>query len=158
MIKVAILTISDSCAQGEREDLSGQAIEQMLTGGEFEMCERKIVADDQQAIAAELRRFCNEVGIDVVLTTGGTGLGPRDVTPEATESVCEKMAPGLSEIIRLRGWEKTKRAALSRATAGICSNTLIVNLPGSVKGVKESLEIVLDLLPHAVDMMGGAGH
>jgi molybdenum cofactor synthesis domain-containing protein len=158
MVKVAILTVSDSCAQGEREDLSGQTIEEMLAGDEFEVCERRITADDHQAIASELKRFCDKADVEVVLTTGGTGLGPRDVTPEATESVCERLVPGLSEIIRLRGWEKTQRAALSRATAGIRSSTLIVNLPGSPKGAKESLEVVLDLLPHAVEMMRGGGH
>jgi molybdopterin adenylyltransferase len=158
MMKVAILTISDSCAQGKREDLSGQTIEQMLARDEFEIRERKIAADDLQDIATELRRLCDAVDVDVVLTTGGTGLGPRDVTPEATESVCERLVPGLSELIRLKGWQATKRAVLSRATAGIRKNTLIINLPGSPKGVKESLEIVLELLPHAVHMIRGAGH
>jgi molybdenum cofactor synthesis domain-containing protein len=158
MVKVAILTVSDSCAQGEREDLSGQTIEEMLTRDKFEVCERKITADDDQAIVSELIRFCDEADVEVVLTTGGTGLGPRDVTPEATESVCERLVPGLSETIRLRGWEKTNRAALSRAIAGIRNSTLIVNLPGSPKGAKESLEVVLDLLPHAVEMMRGGGH
>jgi molybdenum cofactor synthesis domain-containing protein len=158
MVKVAILTVSDSCAQGEREDLSGQTIAEMLTRDKFEVCERRITADDDQAIVSELKRFCDEADVEVVLTTGGTGLGPRDVTPEATESVCERLVPGLSEIIRLRGWEKTNRAALSRAIAGIRNSTLIVNLPGSPKGAKESLEVVLDLLPHAVEMMRGGGH
>jgi len=93
-----------------------------------------------------------------VLTTGGTGLGPRDITPEATQSVCDRAVPGLSEIIRAQGWKKTKRAVLSRGTAGSRGKTLIINLPGSPKGVKESLETVLELVPHAVDMMAGGGH
>jgi molybdenum cofactor synthesis domain-containing protein len=158
MIKVAVLTVSDSCTQGKREDLSGQTIKEILEKGGFQILEKRIVADEREGIARELKYFSDEAGVDVVLTTGGTGLGPRDVTPEATESVCEKMVPGLSEIIRLRGWEKTKNAVLSRATAGIRKSTLIINLPGSPKGVKESLQIVLDILPHAVEMLHGRGH
>ena len=158
MIKIAILTVSDSCAQGQREDISGQAIKAMLGEDKFEMCEKKIVADNHEAIANELKCFSDKAGIDVVLTTGGTGLGPRDVTPEATASVCERIVPGLSEIIRIRGWEKTGSAILSRGIAGIRNKTLVINLPGSPKGVRESLEIILDVLPHAVDMMLGGGH
>ncbi|MHC4482992.1 MAG: MogA/MoaB family molybdenum cofactor biosynthesis protein [Planctomycetota bacterium] len=158
MIKVAVLTVSDSCAQGRREDLSGQTIKEILEKGGSQILEKRIVADDRASIARELMYFSDEAGVDVVLTTGGTGLGPRDVTPEATESVCERVVPGLSEIIRLRGWEKTKNAVLSRATAGIRKSTLIINLPGSPKGVKESLQIVLDILPHAVEMLHGRGH
>ncbi|MHC4621739.1 MAG: MogA/MoaB family molybdenum cofactor biosynthesis protein [Planctomycetota bacterium] len=116
------------------------------------------MGDDRDAIVRELKYFCDEAGVDIVLTTGGTGLGPRDVTPEATESVCERMVAGLSEIMRARGWEKTKRAVLSRGTAGIRNKTLVINLPGSPKGVRESLAIILELLPHAVEMMRGGGH
>jgi molybdenum cofactor synthesis domain-containing protein len=158
MIRTAILTVSDSCSQGKREDLSGQTIADMLTGGKFEVCEKRIVADNLRAIADELRRFADKADIDVVLTTGGTGLGPRDVTPEATASVCERMIPGLGEMMRAEGLKKTKNAILSRGVAGICSKTLVINLPGSPRGVKESLEIILDVLPHAVDMMLGGGH
>jgi molybdopterin adenylyltransferase len=158
MIRAAILTVSDSCARGRREDISGQAIKDILTKNGFEICDKRIVADNREAIANELKHFSDEANVDVVLTTGGTGLGPRDVTPEATDSVCERTIPGLSEIIRAQGWEKTKSAVLSRATAGIRNKTLIINLPGSPKAVKESLEVILDLLPHAVDMMHGCGH
>jgi len=158
MIRAAILTVSDSCAQGKREDISGQTIRDMLTKNGFDICDKRIVADNREAIANELKYFSDQTDVDVVLTTGGTGLGPRDVTPEATDSVCERAIPGLSEIIRAQGWEKTKSAVLSRATAGIRNKTLIINLPGSPKAVKESLEIILDLLPHAVDMMHGCGH
>ena len=158
MIKIAILTVSDSCAQGQREDISGQEIKTMLDKDRFEIFEKKIVADNREAIANELKYFSDKAGIDVVLTTGGTGLGPRDVTPEATASVCERIVPGLSEIIRIRGWKKTKSAVLSRGIAGIRNKTLIINLPGSPKGVRESLEIILDVLPHAVQMMLGGGH
>jgi len=158
MIKVAILTVSDSCAQEKREDVSGQTIKDMLAEDKFEICEKRIVADNHEAIADQLKLFSDKVGIDVVITTGGTGLGPHDVTPEATNSVSERTVPGLSEIIRAQGWKKTKSAVLSRGIVGIRNKTLIINLPGSPKGVKESLEIILDVLPHAVEMMHGGGH
>ena len=158
MIRTAILTVSDTCSQGNREDVSGQTIAEMLTEEKFEICERKIVPDDPEAIAEALKLFCDSSGIDVVLTTGGTGLGPRDVTPEATASVCQRMVPGLGEIIRAEGLKKTRNAILSRGTAGVCDKTLIINLPGSPKAVTESLEIILDVLPHAVKMMLGGGH
>ena len=158
MIKTAILTVSDTCSQGNREDVSGRTIAEMLTKDKFEICEKKIVPDDLRAIADELRRFSDEAGVDVVLTTGGTGLGPRDVTPEATASVCQRMVPGLGEIIRAEGLRKTRNAILSRGAAGVCNKTLIVNLPGSPKAVTESLDVILDVLPHAVKMMLGGGH
>lgn len=158
MIRVAILTVSDSCAQGKREDVSGQTIKDMLAKDRFEVCQKKIVADDHEKIVNELKHFSDEAGVDVVLTTGGTGLGPRDVTPEATASVCERIVPGLGEIMRAEGLKKTANAILSRALAGIRKNTLIINLPGSPKAVRECLEIILSILPHAVDMMRGGGH
>lgn len=158
MIRVAILTVSDSCAQGQREDISGQTIKDMLPEGGFEICRKKIVADEHEKIVNELKHFSDKADIDVVFTTGGTGLGPRDVTPEATASVCERIIPGLGEIMRAEGLKKTKNAILSRGIAGICNRTIVINLPGSPKGVKESLEIILDVLPHAVDMMHGGGH
>ena len=158
MIRVAILTVSDSCAQGKREDVSGRTIKDMLTEDRFEICRKNIVADDHEKIVNELKHFSDEAGIDVVLTTGGTGLGPRDVTPEATATVCERIVPGLGEIMRAEGFKKTANAILSRALAGIRKNTLIINLPGSPKAVRECLEIILSILPHAVDMMRGGGH
>lgn len=158
MTRVAILTVSDSCAQGKREDVSGQTIKDMLPKDKFEICEKKITSDDHQTIADELRYFSDKAGIDVVLTTGGTGLGPRDVTPEATASVCEKLVPGLGEILRSEGFRTVPNAVLSRGIAGIRKDTLIINLPGSPKAVRECLEIILDVLPHAVDMMRGGGH
>ena len=158
MIRVAILTVSDSCAQGEREDISGQTIKDMLPEGGFEICRKKIVADEHEKIVNELKHFSDKADIDVVFTTGGTGLGPRDVTPEATASVCERIIPGFGEIMRAEGLKKTKNAILSRGIAGICNRTIVINLPGSPRGVKESLEIILDVLPHAVDMMHGGGH
>jgi len=158
MIKVAILTVSDSCSQRKREDVSGQTIKNMLDADEFEICEYKVVADEREDIKKELIYFADEVKVDIVLTTGGTGLGPRDVTPEATAEVCEKMVPGLAEAMRSEGLKKTKNAMLSRGAAGVRKNTLIINLPGSPKAVKESLEIILDVLPHARDMLLGQGH
>lgn len=158
MIRVAILTVSDSCSQGEREDISGQTIKDMLPEGGFEICRKKIVADEHEKIVNELKHFSDKADIDVVFTTGGTGLGPRDVTPEATASVCERIIPGLGEMMRAEGLKKTKNAILSRGIAGIYNKTLIINLPGSPRGVKESLEIILNVLPHAVDMMHGGGH
>ena len=158
MIKVAILTVSDSCSKGQREDVSGQTIRNMLSADKFEICGYKVVADEQQSITKELVNFADVVSADIVLTTGGTGLGPRDVTPEATAAVCQKMVPGLAETMRLEGLKKSRNAVLSRAVAGIRENTLIINLPGSPKAVKESLEAVLNVLDHAVDMMAGLGH
>jgi len=158
MIKVAILTVSDSCAQGKREDLSGQTASDILAENGFEICDKRIVPDSREAIANELKILSDKAGVDIVITCGGTGLGPGDITPEATASVCERIVPGLSEMIRAQGWKKTRNAVLSRALAGIRNKTLVINLPGSPKGVKESLEIILDVLPHAVEMMRGGGH
>ena len=158
MIRVAILTVSDSCSQGKREDISGQSIKDMLPEDRFEICRKKIVADEHEKIVNELKHFSDRADIDVVFTTGGTGLGPRDITPEATASVCERIIPGLGEMMRAEGLKKTKNAILSRGIAGICNRTLVINLPGSPRGVKESLEIILDVLPHAVDMIHGGGH
>ncbi len=158
MIKAAILTISDSCSKDKQKDISGQTIKDILKENSFDVCEKRIVADEAERITAELIYFSDEANVDVVFTTGGTGLGPRDVTPEATIAVCEKIVPGLGELMRLKGLEKTPNAILSRSAAGIRKNTLIINLPGSPKAVRECLEIILDVLPHAVDMMRGGGH
>ena len=158
MIKAAILTISDSCANRTRQDLSGQAIIDMLPVDKFQISQKKILSDDYQKIAHELIHLADNEAIDIVFTTGGTGLGPRDVTPEATISVGEKIVPGLGEVMRTEGFKKTRNAILSRGTACIRKNTLIINLPGSPKAVRESLEIILDVLPHALEMMHGGGH
>ena len=158
MIKIAILTVSDSCSKGQREDVSGQTIRNMFIADNFEICGYKVIADEHQSIAKELINFADVVNADIVFTTGGTGLGPRDVTPEATVAVCQKMVPGLAEVMRLEGLKKTPNAMLSRAVAGIRGNTLIINLPGSPKAVQESLEAILNILDHAVDMVAGLGH
>ncbi len=158
MIRTAILTASDSCSEGTREDLSGPAIKEILEANKFEVCETKIVADDHDAITTELEYFADELAVEIVFTTGGTGLGPRDITPEATEDVCNKMVPGLAETMRAEGLKKTPNAILSRSAAGIRHDTLIINLPGSQKAVKECLDVILPVLPHAIKMMRGGGH
>ena len=158
MIKTAILTISDRCSEGKQEDLSGPAIEEILKENNFEVCAKRIIPDEADRIRAGLIYFSDEAEVDVVFTTGGTGLGPRDVTPEATISVCEKIVPGLGELMRSKGLKKTPNAILSRSVAGIRKDTLIINLPGSPKAVRECLDIVMHVLPHALKMMRGGGH
>ena len=157
-IKVAILTVSDRCSEGKRADLSGQVIEDMLSEDVFDVCKKTIVPDDFRIIVSKLRDFSDEQKMDLVLTTGGTGLGPRDVTPEATTNVCDRMVPGLSEILRSESFKKVPNAVLSRGVSGMREDTLIVNLPGSPKAVRECLDIILNILPHAMDMMRGGGH
>jgi molybdopterin adenylyltransferase len=158
MITVGILTVSDSCAQGRRQDASGPALREILLAAGYVIGDERVVPDDRDTIADELIRFSQEGGHDLVFTTGGTGLGPRDVTPEATESVCDRLVPGLGELMRAQGLKKTPNAVLSRGSAGIRGKTLIINLPGSPKAVRESLEALLDVLPHALEMMRGGGH
>jgi molybdopterin adenylyltransferase len=158
MIRVAILTVSDSCAQGKRRDASGPAIREILSGAGYEIAEERLVPDDRDAIARELTCFSEEGGHDLVFTTGGTGLGPRDVTPEATAAVCDRLVPGLGELMRAQGLKKTRNAVLSRGIAGIRGKTLVINLPGSPRAVRECLEAILDVLPHAMEMMRGGGH
>lgn len=158
MIKAAVLTISDRCSADKQIDLSGPCIEDILKENNFDVCDMRIVPDDQTRISDELIHFADVAKVDLVFTTGGTGFGLRDVTPEATISVCEKTVPGFGELMRAKSLEKTRNAVLSRATAGIRKNTLIINLPGSPKAVRECLEMILDVLPHAVKMMHGGGH
>ena len=157
-MKAAILTVSDRCAKGQQDDHSTPVAEDILSRNGFEIGARSLVPDDQDVIARELVRLCDDGMCDVVFTTGGTGLGPRDVTPEATLSVCERLVPGLGELMRAESLKKTRRAVLSRGVVGLRGNTLIINLPGSPKAVRECVEILLDLLPHAVEMMHGGGH
>jgi molybdopterin adenylyltransferase len=156
MMRIGIVTVSDGVARGVREDLSGETLAQMLAPL-GEVAERRVTPDDREEIATMLRTLCDE-GLDLVVTTGGTGLGPRDVTPEATRDVLDREAPGLGEAMRAGTLSKTPMAMISRATAGVRGRTLIVNLPGSPKGVRECLEVVLPVLPHAVDILRGGGH
>jgi len=158
MIKATVLTISDSCSKGTRQDLSGPAARDMLLSAGIEAGEILILPDDQDRIAEKLKFICDQTDTDVIVTTGGTGLGPADVTPEATLSVCERLVPGLMEASRAEGCKKTPNAILSRGCAGIRNGTLIVNLPGSVKAVTECMDIILPVLAHAVNMMRGGGH
>jgi molybdenum cofactor synthesis domain-containing protein len=153
-MKVGILTVSDKGARGEREDRSGPAIREMIEAAGGEVVRAGIVPDEQEEVRAALIAWADE-GLDLVLTTGGTGFSPRDWTPEATKSVIEREAPGLAEAMRRAGAEKTPTAILSRAVAGIRGGTLIVNLPGSEKAVRESLAVLLPVLPHAVDVLRG---
>ncbi|UCD15380.1 MAG: MogA/MoaB family molybdenum cofactor biosynthesis protein [Candidatus Omnitrophota bacterium] len=156
MIKTAILTISDS--RTKDTDLSGKAIMALLKTGDFTVCNYEIVKDVEAQIKDKIIHCADSSGVDLVLTTGGTGFGPRDLTPQATLKAIDKRSPGISELIRAEGFKKTKQAALSRGEAGIRKNTLIINLPGSVNGAKESLLSILEIIPHAIDMMKGKGH
>jgi molybdenum cofactor synthesis domain-containing protein len=153
-MKVGILTVSDKGARGEREDRSGPAIREMMEAAGGEIVRSKIVADEQDEIRAALIDWSDE-GLDLILTTGGTGFSPRDWTPEATKAVIEREAPGIAEAMRRAGMQKTPTAMLSRAAAGIRKRTLIVNLPGSEKAVRESLEAILPALPHGVEILKG---
>ena len=153
-MKVGILTVSDKGARGEREDRSGPAIRQMMEAAGGEIVRAKIVPDEQDEIRAALVEWSDE-GLDLILTTGGTGFSPRDWTPEATKAVLDRETPGIAEAMRRAGMQKTPTAMLSRATAGIRKRTLIVNLPGSEKAVRESLEAILPALPHGVEVLKG---
>ncbi len=157
-MRVSILTISDSVAAGRVEDRSGQVVAARCKELGWDVVASAVCADDRPAIEEFLREAADAAGADVLLTTGGTGLGPRDVTPEATAAVVERLIPGLPEQMRAAGVAKTRRALLSRAAAGIRGKTIILNLPGSPRGAVESLDAVADLLPHAVAVLHGARH
>jgi molybdenum cofactor synthesis domain-containing protein len=158
MFKIAVLTISDRCSRGEMDDESGKVIMEMLKGKDCGISCYDIVADEADLIKERLTHYSDDLKVDFVFTTGGTGFGPRDVTPEATMAISQKPVPGISEFIRSQGFKKTKNAILSRAVSVIRKNTLIINLPGSPKGARESLEPILDIIPHAHSMIRGSGH
>lgn len=153
-VRTAILTISDKGSRGERTDASGDVIEDAVKSIGT-VIDRGLVPDDYDKIVSELKRMADDLDADLILTTGGTGLGPRDVTPEATEAVIGKVAPGIPHAMLQSGLAKTPHAMLSRATAGVRGKTLIVNLPGSPKAVKEGLDAILPALPHAVEVIRG---
>lgn len=148
--------MSDKGSRGERADTSGDAIAVLLGGVGCQVARRAVVPDEQDIIAATLREWCDGGEIDLVLTTGGTGIAARDITPEATLDVAERTVPGIGEAMRAAGLTSTPRAMLSRSVAAIRRSTLIVNLPGSEKGVRESLAAIIAILPHAVELLRGA--
>lgn len=151
MIDYAIVTISDSGARGERHDLSGDTIEQLMDRAGYRLADRRIIPDEFSDIEATLRELSD--GVNLILTTGGTGFSPRDITPEATRAVIERETPGISEALRAYSLQITPRAMLSRAVSGIRGSCLIINLPGSPKAVRESLEYLLESLGHGLDIL-----
>ena len=155
MIRVGILTVSDRGSRGERVDLSGEEIRRVVTSIGASVLKYEIVPDEREDISQRLRAWADSREVDLILTTGGTGLAPRDVTPEATLTVVERLAPGFGEAMRAASLAKTPTAILSRAIAGVRGRTLIINLPGSPKAVRECLEAILPALPHAVDTVRG---
>lgn len=157
-MRVAILTISDSVARGVRRDESGPAVRARCEARGWQVVAVQLLPDEAGMIEARLIELADAARADLILTTGGTGLGPRDVTPEATLAVCSRQVPGLAERMRAAGSQTNPRAALSRAVAGVRHRTLIVNLPGSPRGAVESFEAIADLLPHAVEILRGARH
>ena len=155
MFRVAIVTLSDKGAAGERTDESGAVIREIAEQNGYEVVSYTLLPDDRERISAELRRLCDENVAELVLTTGGTGFSPRDCTPEATLDVAERLAPGIAEAMRYSSLNITKRAMLSRAVAVIRGGTLIVNLPGSPKAVRENLEYVIPALGHGLEILTG---
>ena len=149
----AVVTVSDSCSRGEREDISGPAVVEILKKAGFQIVHTRIVQDDSMQIQNALVHLALEVRF--IVTTGGTGIAPRDVTPEATEAICDRLIDGVGERMRLEGAKKTSFAALSRGVCGVREKTLILNVPGSPGGAVESLEAVLDLVPHALNLLDG---
>jgi molybdopterin adenylyltransferase len=157
-MRVSVLTISDSVAAGKADDGSGPAVMTRCRDLGWKIVSSAVRPDDRAAIEAFLKETADSNDADVILTTGGTGLGPRDVTPEATAAVVDRMIPGFAEHMRAVGAQKTPRAILSRAAAGIRGQAMIINLPGSPGGAVESLDAIADLLPHAVSIIHGARH
>src|SRR5262245_10471165 len=157
-MKIAVVTISDTVSRGERPDASGPAVVARCKELGWPVSSTHLVADDAFQIQTILKRLADEEKVDVILTTGGTGLGPRDVTPEATAGIADKLVPGFAEEMRRKGLEKTPRAILSRSSAAIRGATLILNFPGSPAGAVESLDAVAGLIPHAIQIIHGARH
>jgi molybdenum cofactor synthesis domain-containing protein len=153
----AVITVSDKGANGERKDESGDALERLLIDVGAVSVARVMVPDERDQISAVLREYCCEKKVDLVITTGGTGLTTRDVTPEATRDVIDREAPGIAEAIRAQSMKITPRAMLSRSVSGVCGESLIINFPGSPKACAESFAVVRPVLGHALELLGGAG-
>lgn len=154
-LRAKILVLSDGAHRGAREDRTGPATRDLLEENGWTVTAVEILPDDETHIRERLTQWTDADDCDVVFTCGGTGVGPRDVTPEATRAVIDKEIPGLAEMMRLEGFKKTRQAVLSRAVVGICKGKLIINLPGSVRGARESASFILDLLPHTIDLVQG---
>jgi molybdenum cofactor synthesis domain-containing protein len=157
-LRIGVLTCSDTRAKGEADDTAGRALIDLSEQRGWLVVAYHVCPDDREAIAASLMEMCEIEEADVVLTCGGTGLGPRDVTPEATLDLAERLVPGIAEAIRLESFKVTPRAILSRGVAGLRGRTLIINLPGSEKAARETFSFVADQLEHAVEMANGGGH
>lgn len=155
MLKAGIITISDKGSRGEREDLSGREVKRLLEGLEVEVTASAIIPDEEAVIARTLIGYCDERKLDLVITSGGTGLSPRDVTPEATRKVIDREIPGMAEAMRGESSKQTPFAMLSRAVVGARGHTLIINLPGSPKAVRENLEVLLPVITHATEKLQG---
>ena len=155
MYSLAVLTISDKGFKGERDDLSGKLIMEMLNQPDYDLVFHEIVPDDEKMIGEKLTIWADQFEVNLIITTGGTGLSPRDVTPEATSSIIERIVPGLVEAIRIESIKISPTAMLSRSIAGIRNGSLIINLPGSPKAVRESINIIQGILPHALEMLSG---
>jgi molybdopterin adenylyltransferase len=155
MFTLGVLTISDKGSRGEREDESGKVIREMLGAIDVRVVKYDIVPDEVELISARLMEWADKEGVDLILTTGGTGLSPRDVTPESTLAVLDRVAPGFAEAMRAESQRKTTMAMLSRAVAGMRGCSLIINLPGSPRAVRECLEVIMPALPHAIEVLRG---
>lgn len=154
-IRAAVITLSDACASGHREDTSGQALVELLQAAGAEIVETKILSDDADPLTHTLRSLCERGDVNLIVTTGGTGLGPRDNTPEATLKVIEREVPGIAEAIRAESLKVTPMAMIARGVCGACRGTLIINLPGSPKAVKECFGVIEPVLPHAIGLLAG---
>jgi molybdenum cofactor synthesis domain-containing protein len=154
-VRAAVITVSDACSRGEREDESGAALVELLRASGAEVVDARILADDLEPLVQTLAEIARGGEVNLILTTGGTGLGPRDNTPEATRRVIEREAPGIAEAIRAESLKVTPMAMISRGVAGVVSETLIINLPGSPKAVRESFAVIQPVLAHAIDLLAG---
>lgn len=154
-INAVVITVSDACSRGEREDRSGDELVQLLNELGAEIVERLVLSDDLEPLSRSLHKFAERRDVNLIVTTGGTGLGPRDNTPEATRKVIEREAQGISEAMRAETLKNTPMAMISRGVSGVCAGTLIINLPGSPKAVRESFTVIKPVLSHAVDLLAG---